>query len=930
MVLRTGKGSQSTMALSCSQAKIWVRTHYERHEDGVVAKSAMYKHYEDYCREQSRSIMETSIFGRVVKSVFPDVTIRRLGGRDNLKYYYCGIHAKESSPYAIDNSTTTRPKRRLRKRELVTDKTEVHNCLRWLQANFNASNESSVVKTEVYDAYISHCASRGVEPLSAQYFGMVVTHAFPKVTKRKLGPRTNQQKYYFGIQERSNPISLEAFPTESLPSVEEVLKSGTKNYREVENGNNTEEEEEEDYNCRSPGSDIATHGFHPAAYNDEIRSSPHIHYPFHFSSFPKEEQEPVDYSLSTLRLKDEPNEEDDIIIKEEPLDLHITRDISERRTPDRPPSAINFTNSSSPSPPSKDIRSKKIYKPRFHYDSSWNDDAAEEKRDESSVHLYEECQPALALRQWIYCNIDVCKGVHVNRDQLYSVYEKYCVNQAITSLPMTFFDETMLKGFEGVVTMIHPSGKTYYEGIKIKSSSPYFRQIQELYQDDSWAEDENSHHPMELCPEEESPSHSSPLMLDDDDDNGEEGYTFEQQIEEDMQTSNDIPRDGKFYLRKWLTDNFDAVPDSCVLKADAYRHYDIFARNIHQTPFEMNVFGKIVRQVFPDVSIRRLGGRLKPQYHYCGIAVKPTSPLCQVMSGKDPAQRSRKKEIATDNRSAEIVIDFLRRNFEARKEGATMKSDVFEAYSAYCNSINETPVTLNYFGKLVKHCFPSIEVRKFGGRSEPTWYYFGMNTKGGSIASYSRFPNSYSQISSSPSFHEESPMRDAVAAAFPDSVRISPALVDLRHPSTSPIPIAVNKISSRISSHSAGSPPALISARLVHNHIGSPGDTHYLRESISSPAPGEILATEIFYPRSPVEGATQSQLYTHGQGEAFHHHPRIHLAGGQVVPSQTPPNLLVMHPNSDHSMNLLSHVKKSRRPFGIHDDYEMLQEMGME
>ncbi|KAL7637123.1 UNVERIFIED_CONTAM: hypothetical protein RMT77_012881 [Armadillidium vulgare] len=948
MVSRAGKGSLSTMALSCSQAKSWVKLHYERHEEGVVAKSVMYKHYEEYCREQNRNIMETSIFGRVVKSVFPDVTIRRLGGRDNLKYYYCGIRAKETSPYAIDNTTTTRPKRRLRKRELVTDKTEVDNCLRWLHAYYVASNEASVIKTDVYDGYLNFCKQRGVEPLSIQYFGMVVTHAFPNVTKRKLGPRTNQQKYYFGISERPNPLPLELVPCEYLSNIEEVLGNNQPSYRETIE--TPEEEEEEDFSCRSPESDMSDissqHGMHNQSFDPDMRTYSHLpQYPF--EHYLKEDAEPVDYSLSSLRLKDEPIEEEDLIIKEEPLDLHISRDVCERRTPDRPPSVSAFVSSSSPSPPSKEPRSRRIYKPRFHYydESSWNDDPTEDKKGNGILLSGSVESLAVSdLKNWIISNFEESKGVHVNRNQVYDSYEKWCEEEKVTVLPMTSFDETMFKVFRNVVTMIHPSRKTFYEGIRVAGSSVLYGRIEELSQDESqWAEEDNGSNAMELSPTEGSTSHSSPLTLEEEDP-PDENFTFGcNPIEEDIHQTPQVLRDGKYYLRKWLTDNFHSVPDSCVLKADAYRHYDLYARSINQTPFEMNVFGKIVRQVFPNVSIRRLGGRHKPQYHYCGIAVKPSSPLYHYMSGKDPAQRSRKKEIATDNRSAEIVIEFLRRNYEAEKEKIIMKSDVFENYSSFCSSQNETPVTLNYFGKLVKHCFPNVEVRKFGGRSEPTWYYFGLVSKNSHT--------SYKYPAVNPSYHEMPSANDSVSIPAVDSQAIvtSAGMMpgfcmekeNLNRHSTSPIPINMQRAQMNHAGHYNSSPSFLpnylnqslrVSSYEDH-HQDSPADNApFFRESINPHSPAEI-----FYSRSPSDHPTKGHVYQVINVEATypretlphhsHHKPPI-FGGGQVVPSQTPPNIC-MAQGIDQTMALHAH-KKNRRPFAIQEEFEIYNDMGME
>ncbi|XP_066985270.1 uncharacterized protein [Macrobrachium rosenbergii] len=806
------KGSSSTMALHCSQAKLWVKTHYERHEDGVVAKSVMYKHYEDYCREQGRNIMETSIFGRVVKSVFPDVTIRRLGGRDNLKYYYCGIQAKESSPHAIDNATTTRPKRRLRKREVVTDKTDVHRCLLWLHKNYCSSPDASVVKAEVYDRYVLECIAGAGEPLSMQYFGMVMTHAFPHITKRKLGPRANQQKFYFGIAERPAPLPLDTVPPELLSVVDLMFNNGKLCYREELDAEDDEEDDE--CGCRSPVSDTSEGSLRDTHTPLSGEHTAHAHH-YHLDvSYVKDE--PVDYSLQHLKLKDEPI--DEVLVKEEPLDLHMER--GEMRSdmeaacymasPERSPSVATSI-SDSPSPSVKDQKTKKIYKPRFHIISDYNDETSwnsesDPKMDKYSVQYCNnsvESQWETLLRDWLVQTFEECDNVCVNRDQVYACYESFCEMAATTALPLTYFDETVLKEFRGVGTMIHPSEKTFYEGIRVQIHSELYGRIEELIDGEpcKWPQ-----HSMELSPPRGAAPRVSPLTLEEEE-ASEERYAdnYHEGADEDLHSTPEVLRDGKYYLRMWLTDNFESVPDSCVLKAEAYRHYEQYAKSIKQPPFEMNVFGKIVRQVFPKVSIRRLGGRVKPQYHYCGIAVKSSSALFQFMSGKDPAQRSRKKEIATDNKSAEIVIEWLRNHYEPGTDRIIMKSAVFNNYCNYCKIMNENPVTLNYFGKLVKHCFPNVEVRKCGGRTEPTWYYFGLVPKGGEgVSGY--LPHAHDSPLHA---HEDLTSRDpsstydiqmaAAAAAMPGHHHpLGRGVEGLHHTalpphSTSPIPISLAK-----------------------------------------------------------------------------------------------------------------------------------------
>ncbi|KAK7071793.1 hypothetical protein SK128_025466 [Halocaridina rubra] len=878
------KSATSTMALHCSQAKLWVKTHYERHEDGVVAKSVMYKHYEDYCREQGRNIMETSIFGRVVKSVFPDVTIRRLGGRDNLKYYYCGIQAKESSPFAIDNATTTRPKRRLRKRELVTDKTDVHRCLLWLHKNYCASPDSSVVKSEVYDRYVLECIAGAGDPLSMQYFGMVMSHAFPHIVKRKLGPRANQQKFYFGIQERSAPLPLDTVPPELLSVVELMFNNGKLCYREELDVD--EEDDDDDCGCRSPVSDTSEGSLRDAHTPLSGEHSAHAH---HYSlDVHHIKDEPVDYSLQHLKLKDEPLE-DQLSVKEEPLDLHMSREVHGdmeaaymTTSPERSPSVATSI-SDSPSPSVKDAKTRKIYKPRFHIISDYNDDWNSESDPKSEKYGVQYCNNSVEsqwesyLRQWLVQTFEEYDGVSVNRDQVYACYESFCEMIGTTALPLTYVDETVLREFRGVGTRIHPSEKTFYEGIRVQLHSELCGRIEELIDGEPTKWKDISQHSMELSPPRGAAPRISPLTLEEDD-VVEERYAdnYQEGAEEDLHSTPEVLRDGKYYLRMWLTDNFESVPDSCVLKADAYRHYEIYAKGINQTPFEMNVFGKIVRQVFPKVSIRRLGGRVKPQYHYCGIAVRHSSPLFPYMSGKDPAQRSRKKEIATDNKSAEIVIEWLRGNYEPGTERIIMKSAVFSSYCNYCKAMNENPVTLNYFGKLVKHCFPNVEVRKCGGRSEPTWYYFGLVPRGGEGAAYLGHPHE-----SPIHVHEEVSPQDPSSSY---DLQMTPSslqhlvrgdnqhhhLSSLPPHSTSPIPISLTKGAPGVAaSHFATTPngsytsaSTMLQSVLLNQHVNLAQSPLLSRHSpfLQSPRDPLLEASCRSSPHHPPELSTASPV----------------------------------------------------------------------
>ena len=717
------------MAQSCAQAAAWVRDNYEKHPEGVVAKYIIHSNYGKYCETQQRPVMETSIFGRVVKQVFPDVIIRRLGGRYNLKYYYCGIQAQSTSPYVSDNTNTTRPKRKQRKRDVATDSPEVQHCLRWLHTYYTQNVEGSISKCELYSHYTQDSSAWPAEPLSIQHFTSLVTNNFTRTSKKKYGSKSatsTQPSMFIGISPRTVPVDPGAMSTEICNIYEPIPAECTLGgYRE---GSNTPDDD--DYSCRSPDSE---EGFDMSPGNPdttcaELRSEglPE-NYAYCYDSIIKNEPdpEPEDYRIATLQLSES------MVIKEEksteypnmPLQMSDFSAHLMRATPESPHMTDSPT--SSPSPP-QGVTKKKPYKPKFH-GKDWDNESAIKLEHDNQYCMEDSLQhnDESMLKRWLFECLVPCDTDAVNRDELHRHYENSCHAVNVSPLLLADFDRVVLKYYPGTRTTMISPGVTFYAGVSINSSSRLYSRVETHY----ISEIENPHTWDDSDRQNSFEMHSPPPQDTSSLENIEDE---EEDIEDDVEDLHSFPevlRDGKYYLRTWLIDNFEPVAESCVLKAGAYGHYESYAKSIGQTAFEMNVFGKIVRKVFPDVSIRRLGGRVKPQYYYCGIAAKQTSPLYPLLNAKDPAQRSRKKEIATDNHTAELVIEWLRRTYEPCQRGHILKSEVFTKYTIYCDSIGESPVSLNYFGKLVKHCFSEVEVRKFGGRSDPNWYYFGISAK---------------------------------------------------------------------------------------------------------------------------------------------------------------------------------------------------------
>ncbi|KAG5456391.1 MAG: RFX DNA-binding domain-containing protein, partial [Olpidium bornovanus] len=74
----------------------WLMANYEVEEEHNVPRSSMYSHYLKYCQHHGVRPVNSASFGKLVRSVFPDLKTRRLGTRGQSKYHYCGIRIRSA------------------------------------------------------------------------------------------------------------------------------------------------------------------------------------------------------------------------------------------------------------------------------------------------------------------------------------------------------------------------------------------------------------------------------------------------------------------------------------------------------------------------------------------------------------------------------------------------------------------------------------------------------------------------------------------------------------------------------------------------------------------------------------------------------------------------------------------------------------------
>lgn len=69
----------------------WLNDNYKACEGVSIPRSDLYDHYCEYCRRNNMSHVNSASFGKLIRTVFPNLKTRRLGTRGKSKYHYCGL-----------------------------------------------------------------------------------------------------------------------------------------------------------------------------------------------------------------------------------------------------------------------------------------------------------------------------------------------------------------------------------------------------------------------------------------------------------------------------------------------------------------------------------------------------------------------------------------------------------------------------------------------------------------------------------------------------------------------------------------------------------------------------------------------------------------------------------------------------------------------
>ncbi|XP_008637562.1 PREDICTED: DNA-binding protein RFX5 isoform X3 [Corvus brachyrhynchos] len=134
----------------------------------------------------------------------------------------------------------------------------------------------------------------------------------------------------------------------------------------------------------------------------------------------------------------------------------------------------------------------------------------------------------------------------------------------------------------------------------------------------------------------------------------------------------------------WIRNHLEEHTDTCLPKQDVYDAYKRYCDNLGCRPLSTANFGKIIREIFPNIKARRLGGRGQSKYCYGGIRRKTVVSL-------PPLPSLDLKVTETQSELAELVQSY--------------SSEVMEAACA---------LTCDWAEKILKRSFNNIvEVAQF-------------------------------------------------------------------------------------------------------------------------------------------------------------------------------------------------------------------------
>ncbi|XP_025022231.1 DNA-binding protein RFX5 [Python bivittatus] len=158
----------------------------------------------------------------------------------------------------------------------------------------------------------------------------------------------------------------------------------------------------------------------------------------------------------------------------------------------------------------------------------------------------------------------------------------------------------------------------------------------------------------------------------------------------------------------WIRNHLEEYLDTCLPKQDVYDAYKRYCDNLCSRSLSAANFGKIIREIFPNIKARRLGGRGQSKYCYSGIRRKTVVNMPPLPSLDLKETETLERTEMTHSYNDEVVEaacaltchwaeKILKRSFDSIVEVAQylLQQHLISSRSAHADLVLATVVTEN-------------------------------------------------------------------------------------------------------------------------------------------------------------------------------------------------------------------------------------------
>ncbi|CAI6363608.1 unnamed protein product [Macrosiphum euphorbiae] len=170
--------------------------------------------------DNDHNIIVTAQTDRLKSVIYSDVSYHTVNATESGITNINHLNSIEESNRGMQNSGLIQPNK-------ISPAT-----VEWLMDNYEKAEGVSLLRSTIYDNYLTHCSETKLDPLNAPSFGKLIRSVFTGLQTRRLGTRGNSKYHYYGIRIKPNSLLNDFKEEESLP-VETTSQSSTKKIKKI-------------------------------------------------------------------------------------------------------------------------------------------------------------------------------------------------------------------------------------------------------------------------------------------------------------------------------------------------------------------------------------------------------------------------------------------------------------------------------------------------------------------------------------------------------------------------------------------------------------------------------------------------------------------------------------------------------------------------